>query len=99
MPASTRTIESKPARRTQTALSKTAESKRIRRNKIVTTVNLEPEVLTYLQQLQAEFERDRSYLVNSLVKDYKRRREQLQRETARELFPHMMTAPIASPGV
>jgi hypothetical protein len=32
-------------------------------------------VLTYLDDLQREFERDRSYLVNALVKEYRRRRE------------------------
>jgi predicted transcriptional regulator len=46
-----------------------------RRTKVVTTVNFEPEVLTYLDDLQREFERDRSYLVNALVKEYRRRRE------------------------
>jgi hypothetical protein len=30
------------------------------RSKVVTTVNLEPDVLNYLQTLQSEFDRDRS---------------------------------------
>jgi hypothetical protein len=38
-------------------------------------VNLEPEVLEYLAELQQEFDRDRSYLVNALVKEYRRRRQ------------------------
>lgn len=70
--------------------------KRVRRNKIVTTVNLEPEVLSYLGSLQSEFERDRSYLVNALIKDFKRRREQMQRDAARELFPNILTSSIAT---
>lgn len=73
-----------------------SHSKRVRRNKIVTTVNLEPEVLTYLGALQSEFERDRSYLVNALIKDFKRRREQMQRDAARELFPNILTTSIAT---
>lgn len=76
--------------------SSVSNSKRVRRNKIVTTVNLEPEVLTYLGALQSEFERDRSYLVNALIKDFKRRREQLQRDAARELFPNILTSSIAT---
>jgi hypothetical protein len=76
--------------------SSVSNSKRVRRNKIVTTVNLEPEVLTYLGALQSEFERDRSYLVNALIKDFKRRREQMQRDAARELFPNILTSSVAT---
>ncbi|GEM_PF-3915930 len=43
------------------------------RRKFVSTVTLEPEVYEYLQVLQREYDRDRSYLLNALVKDYKRR--------------------------
>lgn len=45
------------------------------RKKYATTITLEPEVIAYLDQLQREYDRDRSYLLNALVKDFRRRRE------------------------
>jgi predicted transcriptional regulator len=63
-----------------------------RRNKVVTTVNFEPEVLTYLDELQREFERDRSYLVNALVKDYKRRRELNSGEAEKQTLSKSLVA-------
>lgn len=63
-----------------------------RRRKVVTTVNLEPEVRAYLLLMQQEFERDRSYLVNALVKDFKRRRDATSAAAMQEMFPQLMTA-------
>jgi predicted transcriptional regulator len=63
------------------------------RRKVVTTVNLEPEVLDYLRELQAEFDRDRSYLVNALVKEYRRRRQLPAAMTASsEVFAKQLSA-------
>ena len=42
--------------------------RRARRTKVVTTVNLEPRVRAYLDLLMAEHDRDRSYIVNALIK-------------------------------
>lgn len=44
------------------------------RRKFATTVTLEPEVYAFLESLQREYDRDRSYLLNALVKDFQRRR-------------------------
>jgi predicted transcriptional regulator len=46
----------------------------VKRRKIVTTVNFEPDALAYLQQLQREFDRDRSYILNAMVMEFRRRR-------------------------
>lgn len=43
------------------------------RRKFATTVTLEPDVYAFLESLQREYDRDRSYLLNALVKDYQRR--------------------------
>jgi hypothetical protein len=53
------------------AVRKTSSSKR---RKIVTTVNFDPDTLAYLQQLQREFDRDRSYILNAMVQEFRRRR-------------------------
>lgn len=50
-----------PARRTPT-----------RRRKVVTTVNLEPAVRSHLDLLMERHDRDRSYVVNALVKRHMR---------------------------
>jgi|GEM_PF-5311552 len=63
-----------------------APKSRYRRSKVVTTVNLETDVLNYLQTLQSEFDRDRSYLVNALVKDFRRRRQESGEQADKELF-------------
>ncbi len=44
----------------------------VRRRKVVTTVNLEPTVRAYLDVLMARHDRDRSYLVNALIKQHMR---------------------------
>lgn len=66
--------------------SQTSHTSKARRNKVVTSINLEPNVLEILQTLQSEFDRDRSYLVNALVKDFQRRRERDGERAERELF-------------
>lgn len=45
-----------------------------KRRKVVTTVNLDPEVIEYLRELQQVFDRDRSYLVNAMVQEFRNRR-------------------------
>jgi hypothetical protein len=57
-----------------TAISSSKPLPRNRR-KFATTVTLEPDVIAYLDALQREYDRDRSYLLNALVKDFRRRRE------------------------
>lgn len=38
------------------------------RKKVITTVNLEPDVRAFLDVLMTRYDRDRSYIVNALVK-------------------------------
>ncbi len=46
----------------------TSPKRRPKRRKVVTTVNLEPAVRSYLDLLMARHDRDRSYVVNTLVR-------------------------------
>ena len=55
-----------------------------RRHKVVKTINFEPDVLAYLAELQQEFDRDRSYLVNALVKQFRHRRERQEGDSTAE---------------
>jgi len=55
-------------------MSATRKPSSSKRRKIVTTVNFDPEIIAYLQQLQREFDRDRSYILNAMVEEYRRRR-------------------------
>ena len=56
--------------RKQVSVERPARKRAARRRKVVTTVNLEPAVRAYLDVLMARHDRDRSYLVNALVKQH-----------------------------
>lgn len=66
------------------------------RNKFVTTVNLEPDVLAVLGDLQSRLDRNRSYLVNALVRDFIRRAE-LDPQTLLTTFQPQLAPPPAAP--
>ena len=65
-----------------------------KRRKIVTTVNLEPDIVDYLRGLQEEYDRDRSYLINALIKEHRRRRSEIPAAMAgpSEVFAKQLTA-------
>ncbi|MEM7577482.1 MAG: hypothetical protein AAF328_08405 [Planctomycetota bacterium] len=66
------------------------------RNKFVTTVNLEPDVLALLGDLQSRLDRNRSYLVNALVRDFERRAK-LDPQTLLSTFQPQLTNPEPAP--
>lgn len=66
------------------------------RNKFVTTVNLEPDVLAVLGDLQSRLDRNRSYLVNALVRDFERR-ARLDPQTLLSTFQPQLTNPNPGP--
>lgn len=57
---------------TRSTPSTSSAKRRPKRRKVVTTVNLEPTVRAYLDVLMAKHDRDRSYLVNALIKQHMR---------------------------
>lgn len=67
------------------------------RNKFVTTVNLEPDVLAVLGDLQNRLDRNRSYLVNALVRDFIRRSD-MDPETLLATFQPQLAPPPSVPG-
>ncbi|MEL7238197.1 MAG: hypothetical protein AAGK78_04985 [Planctomycetota bacterium] len=65
--AQTRPTSSPDSSRRNPDGRKRASRKAIRK-KVITTVNLEPDVRAFLDVLMTRYDRDRSYIVNALVK-------------------------------
>jgi predicted transcriptional regulator len=57
------------------------------------SVVFEPEVMEYLEELQERLDRDRSWLINALVRDHRRREREGQ--TQIELFDRSAQLAVA----
>lgn len=63
-------------------------SKKHKRNKVITSVALEPEVRELLDFMKQEDERDGSYLVSLFIRNEWQRRQERARSATSDLFAH-----------